>query len=300
MKVREEYNSIISELVKSIGHTQKAFVVETNDSEGSIYIDNVKRIIPANSIKGFIFQRGFNNVNSGIAAFRFLVTNTSEVTSMAYMFEYGSSLTSLDVSNFDTSKVTSMYAMFNHCSSLTSLDVTNFDTSSATDIGSMFGYCKSLTYLDVSNFDTSKVTSMYAMFYGCSALTSLDVSNFDTSLVTNMNSMFAGCESLTSLDLSNFDTSSATGIGTTFNDCYSLTNLLLGPKFFKTSAVTIIDFSYCSKWTNETVVSSLVTNSYDRAAAGLNTLTIKLHANTKAALTDEQKATITNKGYTIA
>ena len=77
-------------------------------------------------------------------------------------------------------------------------------------------------------------------------------------------------------------------------------SLLLGTNFFKTSAVTAIDFSWCYKWTNETVVTPLATNSYDRAAAGLNTLTLKLHNNTKAVLTDEQKATITSKGYTIA
>lgn len=300
LKVREEYNSIISELVKSIGHTQKAFVVETNDREGVINIDNVKTIIPPNSRKGFIFEHRWNNGNSGIASFQLLVTNTSSVNNMSYMFKGCSSLTSLDVSNFDTSKVTSMYEMFSGCSSLTSLDVSNFDTSLATDIGAMFAYCQSLTSLDVSNFETSKVTSMYAVFYGCSSLTSLDLSNFNTLLVTNMNSMFNGCSSLTYLDLSNFDTSGATGMGAMFSGCYSITSLLLGQNFFKTSAVTIIDFSSCSKWTNETVVTSLVTNSYDRAAAGLNTLTIKLHANTKEALTDEQKATITNKGYTIA
>lgn len=300
LKVREEYNGIISELVKSIGHTQKAFVVETNDSEGVIYIDNAKKIIHPNSRKGFIFEHRWTNGNSGIASFRFLVTDTSSIKDMSYMFSGCSSLTSLDVSKFDTSKVTSMYEMFSRCHSLTSLDVSKFNTSLVTDIGAMFAYCSSLTSLDVSNFDTSKVTSMYAMFFGCSSLTSLDLSNFDTSLVTNMNSMFSDCSALTSLDLSNFDTSSATGIGSTFIKCYSLTNLLLGQNFFKTSAVTSIDFSSCSKWTNETVVTSLVTNSYDRAAAGLNTLTLKLHANTKAALSDEQKATLTNKGYTIA
>ena len=85
-----------------------------------------------------------------------------------------------------------------------------------------------------------------------------------------------------------------------FYGCDSINSILLGPNFFKTSTVTNIDFSSCGKWTNETVVTSLVTNSYDRAAAGLNTLTLKLHNNTKAALTDEQKATITSKGYTIA
>ena len=48
------------------------------------------------------------------------------------------------------------------------------------------------------------------------------------------------------------------------------------------------------------MVTSLVTNLYDRVTAGLNTLTLNLSANTKAALSDEQKAYITSKGYTIA
>lgn len=378
VKVRSEYNSIISDLRKSIWQTQKAFVVETNDSDGVIYIDNVKTIIPPNSTKGFIFQNNFRGGNSGIASFRFLITNTSGITYMHTMFQGCSALTSLDLSSFDTSKVTAMSYMFHGCSALTSLDLSSFDTSAVTTMSAMFLDCNSLTSLDLSSFDTSVVTDMNAMFSGCSALTSIDLSNFDTSsvagmasmfnncysltsvdlsnfdtsavttmgsmfkgcitlasidlstfdtrlvstmtdmfrgcsslthidvsnfnttLVTTMRVMFGSCSSLTSLDLSNFDTSAVTIMDFMFQNCPSLTNLILGPKFFKTSAVTSIDFSSCAKWTNETVVTSLVTNAYDRAAAGLNTLTIKLHANTKAALTDEQKATITNKGYTIA
>ena len=225
VKIMEEYDSIISELMKSIGHTQKAFVVETNNSDGHIYIDDVKKIIPANTIKAFRFNNNFcsnSQRNPGISSFRFLVT------------------------------------------------------------------------------DTSEITNMYAMFYGCSSLSSLDLSGFDTSAVTNMYAMFYGCSSLSSLDLSGFDTSAVTNMGFMFNGCLSLTSLILGPNFFKTSAVTSIYFGNCSKWTNDTMVASLVTNSYDRAAAGLNTLTLQLHANTKAVLTDEQKAAITNKGYTIA
>ena len=275
VKVREEYNSIISELVKSIAHTQKAFVVETNDHEGIININNnEKKIIPANSIKGLTFNTKFYSGNSGIASFRFLVTDTSSITDMSNMFRGCSSLKSLDLSSFDTSKVTTMANMFMECSSLTSLDLSSFDTDEVTSMIYMFRSCSSLKSLDISSFDTSKVKRMENMFDFCYALTSLDLSSFDTSSVGNMLYMFRGLSSLTSL--------------------------LLGPNFFKTSSVTSIDFSFCAKWTNETVVTSLVTNSYDRAAAGLNTLTIKLHANTKAALTDEQKATITNKGYTIA
>ena len=115
-----------------------------------------------------------------------------------------------------------------------------------------------------------------------------------------MSAMFFRCYSLTTLDISSFDTSAVTNMDDMFQQCYSLNSLLLGPNFFKTSEVTRINFSSCDKWTNDTVVTSLVTNSYDRATAGLPTLTISLHANTKAVLTDEQKATITSKGYTIA
>lgn len=302
VKVREEYDGIISELVKSIGRTQKAFVVETNDSEGYIMVDNVKKTIPANSIKAFRFNNTFlsPNNNPGIKSFRFLITDTSEITNMVGMFLNCSSLTSLDLSNFDTSAVKNMTNMFFGCSSLISLDLSRFDTYAVTSMPNMFFNCSQLISLDLSSLDTSAVTNMASMFFGCSSLISLDLSNFETSAVTNMFNMFYNCSSLTSLDLSNFDTRYTTNMGQMFYICSSLTSLILGPNFFKTSAVTDIDFSWCGKWTNETVVTSLVTNSYDRAAAGLNTLTLILHNNTKAALTDEQKATITTKGYTIA
>ena len=193
-----------------------------------------------------------------------------------------------------------MSSMFAYCSGLTSLDLTGFDTSAVTSMDSMFAYCSGLTSLDLSGFNTSAVTNMEMMFNKCSKLTSLDLSGFDTSAVTNMEMMFNFCSKLTSLNLSSFDTSAVTSLWYMFDDCSSLTSLILGPNFLKTSKYDYVDFSYCTKWTNDTVVTSLVTNSYDRATAGLKTMTLKLSTNTKAALTDEQKAAITAKGYTIA
>ena len=172
--------------------------------------------------------------------------------------------------------------------------------SQGRDMSSMFAYCSGLTSLDLSGFNTSAVTSMLSMFYNCSGLTSLNLSGFDTSAVTNMEMMFNNCSKLTSLNLSSFDTSAVTSMGYMFAYCSNLTSLILGPNFLKTSKYDYVDFSYCTKWTNDTVVTSLVTNSYDRATAGLKTMTLKLSTNTKAALTDEQKAAITAKGYTIA
>ena len=158
-----------------------------------------------------------------------------------------------------------------------------------------------ITYIHIPHIDIrSQGRDMSSMFAFCSGLTSLDLSGFDTSAVTSMSRMFAYCYGLTSLDLSGFNTSAVTSMLSMFAYCSGLTSLILGPNFFKAPNVTSIDFSYCSKWTNNTVVTSLVTNSYDRATAGLKTMTLKLSTNTKAALTDEQKAAITAKGYTIA
>ena len=146
----------------------------------------------------------------------------------------------------------------------------------------------------------SQGRDMSNMFYSCSGLTSLDLTGFDTSAVTNMGEMFRNCSGLTSLDLTGFDTSAVTNMGNIFSGCSGLTSLILGPNFFKTPNVAMVNFSYSPKWINDTVVTSLVTNSYDRATAGLRTMMLQLSTNTKAALTDEQKAAITAKGYTIA
>ena len=99
---------------------------------------------------------------------------TSNVTDMSNMFSYCSSLTELDLSNFDTSNVTDMRGMFDNCGNLTSLDLSNFDTSNVTDMNSMFYYCQSLTSLDLSGFETPPyVRSIYRMFKGCDKLKNL-------------------------------------------------------------------------------------------------------------------------------
>ena len=176
--------------------------------------------------------------------------DTSNVTSMAEMFSNCNNLASLEVSNFDTSKVTTMYLMFSLCKNLTNLDLSSFDTSKVTNMSSMFSGCNRLTSLDVSNFDTSNVTSMSSMFSGCRGLTSLDVSHFNTTNVTNMMWMFDGCNRLTSLDVSNFDTSNVTNMSSMFSGCNRLTSLDVSN--FDTSNVTNMDFMFedCSSLTS--------------------------------------------------
>lgn len=85
--------------------------------------------------------------------------------------------------NLDTTNVTSMSYMFAGCSNVTLLNLSNFNTSKVTNMQDMFGEeasngrlysCKSLTNLDLSSFDTSNVTDMSRMFSNCKSLTNLD------------------------------------------------------------------------------------------------------------------------------
>ena len=56
--------------------------------------------------------------------------------------------------------------MFLGCSSLTSLDLSNFNTNNVTNMSYMFSNCSSLTSLNLSNFNTNNVKYMSSMFYG--------------------------------------------------------------------------------------------------------------------------------------
>ncbi len=176
--------------------------------------------------------------------------NTENVERLDALFQDCAALTSLNLIHFNTAKVTSMRDMFHGCSSLTSLDLSSFNTSNVTVMFQLFSDCSSLTSLDISNFNTAKVTSMSNLFNGCSSLTSLDVHHFVTSEVTNMQSMFYGCSSLTSLDVSNFDTSKVTEMRSMFNGCSGLTTLDLTN--FNTSEVLYMNFMFngCSGLTS--------------------------------------------------
>ena len=53
------------------------------------------------------------------------------------MFNGCSSLTNLNLSNFNTQNVTNMFCMFNGCSSLTNLNLSNFNTQNFIDMSAI-------------------------------------------------------------------------------------------------------------------------------------------------------------------
>ena len=233
-------------------------------------------------------------------------------TKLNNMFNNCTKLTSLDLSWLDTSNVTDMNQMFYYCQSLTSLDVSNFDTSNVTDMESMFRNCRGLTSLDLSNFNTSKVKKMTYMFYDCSKLTSLDVSQFDTSKVTEMVQMFSGCNAIKyvfgEIDFASIQSDYYGNIIGYLNintlRQITLKNLGFQQNFKKTSSLDkLTNWGVNSdevQGARQSLIDTLITYSFDRAAAGYSTCTITLASNTKAVLTEDEIAQITSKGYTIA
>ena len=158
--------------------------------------------------------------------------NTSEVTTMSYMFshcpiynKYG-----IDFNKFNTENVRSMRGMFYGASSEggSIVNLSGFDTRKVTDMSYMFAECNNI-YFNDSGFDTRNVTDMSYMFFGyrCSPwydlnLDKLSLNHYDTGNVRNMSHMFDGFQGdinvdfFTKLDISNFDTKNVTDMSGMF------------------------------------------------------------------------------------
>jgi surface protein len=129
-----------------------------------IFDPSFARALPTSTYAWF---SNMENLQS-ITGMRYL--NTSEVTTMRFMFTHCHSLASVDMSHFNTAKVTNMYAMFYYCRSLTSLDLSSFDTHNVTDMDNMFYKCNKLHTIYGTDWDTGSVTASRVMFYGCYSL----------------------------------------------------------------------------------------------------------------------------------
>ena len=306
------------------------YAYHKNNPETNLTQEEIDRYV-------FVAEGMFSNCNSqriyAIDGKKLIIVNPVK------MFYYCQLLKSLDVSKFDTSAVTNMNNMFYYCKALKSLDLSNWDTSNVTDLGSMFYYCQALASLDLSNWNTSNVTNLGSMFNGCSSLTSLDLSNWDTSNVTSLSYTFYNCAKLKEIDLSTLNLIKCDNIYYAFGYCSELLKLRL-PDIPKSSSSSIQMFNVvCSKcndfqfanggtFGNKSTSSSLTLSlvyiwrgSADAIATGHDktngyfyeafansigentsgkTRNIKLYTTLYNSLTDEQKALLTDKGYTLS
>ena len=112
----------------------------------------------------------------------------------------------------------------------------------------------------------------------------------------NFTYTFQNCPALHTIELLELDY--AVINFTTFNGTDYLTNLTctnLGKIFYS----TVFQFGNLQYWSYNTMIDSLLNYSYDRSGE-TDIITIELHADAKARLTDTDIAAITLKGYTIA
>lgn len=128
--------------------------------------------------------------------------NTSDVTSMDYMFYKCEQLRALDLSGFNTEKVENMRDMFSNCKNLETLNLSSFKTNNLTDMSEMFLDCNKIAQLNLSGFNTSRVKALDLVFKNCYALEALDLSSFDTKWVTDMSSLFDNCQNLKTIYVS--------------------------------------------------------------------------------------------------
>lgn len=119
-----------------------------------------------------------------------------DVVDMSYMF-YGCSSYHIIpgsgsiVEEFNTTNVETMAHMFDGCSLLNQLDLSSYNTQHLRPEGmvAMFNGCATLSTLNLSSFTTEQITDMSDLFNGCVAMTNLYLNNFDMTNVTNKTNM---------------------------------------------------------------------------------------------------------------
>lgn len=115
----------------------------------------------------------------------------SNVTSLYKMFIGCSSLERVDMSNCKTTdKLVTVAELFKDCSSLTTINLNNFNLGQVNQLQDLFNGCHKLTDLQISNWNTENVVNMERMFASCYSLQTIDLSSFDTKNLESARWMF--------------------------------------------------------------------------------------------------------------
>ncbi len=114
---------------------------------------------------------GGDPIGGGYISIEYPDKNRLNLTNARNMFAYMKSLREINgLGYLLTGNVTNMMSMFENCSSLTSLDLRNFDTGKVTDMRYMFSGCSNLTTIYCNeNWQKDDLQST-GMFRGCTQL----------------------------------------------------------------------------------------------------------------------------------
>lgn len=196
--------------------------------------------------------------------------------------------------------------MFNNCNNLEEIKG-NLDFSECSRLAYLFYCCYNLKELpDLSNL--GELSNVYYAFSNCYSIKEIPYLNTQNSL--EINNCINSCEGLERFNgLSAKSVAASIEIASRWGNNLTKLRYALVKDLGTNSLCTTSYFQLFTNWgvntteisdARQSLIDTLITYSYDRAAAGYSTHTINLHKNTKALLTDEEIAQITAKGFTIA
>ena len=150
---------------------------------------------------------------------RVLILDTSNLTTMDYMFDGCALLTEVNCTSWNTSNVTSLLGLFRGCSMLTNLrNIGNIDTSKVTIFKEAFYACNQLATLHLTNWKFTKTAGsnyVYMMFAYCNNLRTLTLGDYSLNTTsTNQHYIFQNCTSLRTINV-------------TCNNSYALTSFFV-------------------------------------------------------------------------
>jgi hypothetical protein len=201
------------------------------------------------------------------------------ITNSGFMFSEDTKL--VYAPNVDLSKASSLIRYAYNCKNLKAATL-----HIGSNIGSLeqaFYMAKSIETISIIGNNATNITSLRLFASDTFALKSLDLRSISLSKVSNMEALAWRCTQLTTLWLNGFGE---------YPDL--VCNAIVG------SNSQPVPWGTGSDEARQSLIDSLITYSFDRAAAGYDALTITLSTATKNVLTDEEKAAITAKGFTIA
>ena len=134
------------------------------------------------------------------------------------MFDECKELKSIDFSKFDTSEITSVDYLFSNCQSLTSIDISTMNTNKVTYMSYTFRNCTSLQSIDTQYLNTNSIVTMSGTFFGCTSLESIDL-DITSYKVSDIKDLFNGCSNLANVSLSLHQANDADRV---FKGCNSL------------------------------------------------------------------------------
>lgn len=194
----------------------------------------------------------------------------------------------------DCANLISLNQTFCKCSNLQEIEL--YNTSNITDY---YGAFMDTSISKLPNIDTRNAVSIGAFIFGTNIV---ELPPLDTSKCKNFNYMLDNCTKIAKI--CQLDFSSAMYMS---SFCHYSNKALryikiinLGKSDLTTYKGFAVNWGTGGEENRQSVIDTLIVYSYDRAANGKEAATITLPANTKALLTEEEIAQITQKGYTLS